>query len=320
MTPIQPIVIKVGGAAGVDSAAVLADIAGLAAAGWPVVLVHGTSAAADALCAAAGVPVRQITSPSGHVSRYTDPQTLELYVAAAAGQMNKGIVAGLQGLGCNAVGLSGVDGRLLVARRKDSVRAVENGRQRIIRDDYTGQIESANGSLLQLLLAAGYTPVIAPLALGMEAERLNVDGDRAAAMLAGSLHASALIILSNVPGLLANYPDESSLIPHIDPAHLGTVEGLAQGRMKKKLLAAREAIAAGVQAVILADSRRPQPVAAALAGAGTVISVEGSRACPEPVEGLKVEGYGLPVEEPALSLTKGSRLQVAGFVSTEISG
>lgn len=268
---MDPIIIKLGGAAGVDVDAVLADIAALVAEGWPLVLVHGTSAAADALAARAGVPVRHITSPSGHVSRYTDPDMLELYVAAAAGQVNKALVARLQGLGCNAAGLSGVDGRLLVARRKDAVRAVENGRQRIIRDDHTGQIESADGGLLRLLLAAGYTPVVAPLALGTAAERLNVDGDRAAAMLAGALDARALIILSNVPGLLASFPDEASLVRHIEPSRLDAAEGLAQGRMKKKLLAAREALARGVPAIILADSRRPNPVRAALAGEGTVI-------------------------------------------------
>ncbi len=268
---MNPVIIKLGGAAGVDAEAVLADVAALAAEGWPVVLVHGTSAAADALAGRAGVPVRHITSPSGHVSRYTDPETLELYVAAAAGQVNKALVARLQGLGCNAAGLSGVDGRLLVARRKDAVRAVENGRQRIIRDDYTGQIESVDGGLLRLLLAAGYTPVVAPLALGTGGERLNVDGDRAAAMLAGALDARALIILSNVPGLLANFPDEASLVRHIEPSRLDAAEGLAQGRMKKKLLAAREALARSVPAVILADSRRPSPVRAALGGEGTAI-------------------------------------------------
>jgi [amino group carrier protein]-L-2-aminoadipate 6-kinase len=111
---------------------------------------------------------------------------LELYVAAAAGESTSRSSPDLQALGCNALGLAGVDGRLLVARRKDAVRAVEGGRQRVIRDDYTGQLESANGELLRLLLAAGYTPVVAPLALGLEGERLNVDGDRAAALLAGA--------------------------------------------------------------------------------------------------------------------------------------
>lgn len=274
---MNPIVIKVGGAAGVDTGAVLRDVAGLVAQGWPVVLVHGTSAAADALAARAGVPVRHITSPSGHVSRYTDPAMLELYVAAAAGQMNKTLVAGLQALGCNALGLAGMDGRLLVARRKDAVRAIEGGRQRVIRDDYTGQLESANGELLRMLLTAGYTPVVAPLALGLEGEALNVDGDRAAALLAGAIGAEALIILSNVPGLLANYPDPNSLVRHIEPARLAAVEGLAEGRMKKKMLAAREALAAGVPGVILGDSRRTNPVADALNGEGTVIG-----ACPAP--------------------------------------
>ncbi len=265
------LVIKVGGGVGVNTEAVCQDVAGLAAAGRRVVLVHGTSAAADALAGKAGIPVRQLTSPSGHVSRYTDPETLEIYVAAAAGQVNKTLVARLQSLGCNAVGLSGVDGRLLVAQRKTAVRAVENGRQRIVRDDYTGQLQEANRGLLALLLEAGYTPVIAPLALGTGGERLNVDGDRAAALVAAALGATMLVILTNVPGLLAAYPDESSLVRYVPASGLDAAEGLAAGRMKKKLLAAREALAGGAATVVLADSRQPEPVQAALAGAGTVI-------------------------------------------------
>ena len=196
---------------------------------------------------------------------------LELYVMAAAGGVNKALVAELQRMGCNAFGLSGVDGRLLLARRKDAVRAIEGGRQRIIRDDFTGQIEAANGALLDILLGSGYTPVVAPLALGLGGERLNVDGDRAAAMIAGALGADALIILSNVPGLLAEYPDESSLVQHVAPEHLHSVEGLAQGRMKKKLVAAKEALERNVPTIVLADSRRAMPVRAALRGEGTVI-------------------------------------------------
>lgn len=296
---MDPIVVKVGGAAGVALEPVIEDLASLVSEGWPAVLVHGTSAAADALAGRMGLPVRHITSPSGHVSRYTDPAMLEVYAAAAAGDVNTAIVADLQRASCNALGLAGVDGRLLVARRKDAVRAVEAGRQRIIRDDFTGQLESANGELLRLLLAAGYTPVVAPLALGLGGERLNVDGDRAAALVAGALGASALVILSNVPGLLADFPDENSLISHIDPAHLPMVEGLAQGRMKKKLLAAREALATGVPTVILADSRRPRPIRAALTGRGTVIGHE-----------LKIENGRLKIS--SLEWQE-SRLQVEGM-------
>src|SRR5260221_3036830 len=178
------IVVKVGGGAGVDLTSVCTAVAVLVQGGQPVVVVHGTSAAADALAAKMGIPARTLQSPSGHISRYTDPEMLEVYTMAAAGQVNKQIVTQLQSLGVNAVGLSGVDGRLMSARRKDAVRAIDpaTGKQRIVRDDYTGKIEHINGQLLRLLLDAGYTPVIAPLALGMECERLNVDGDRAAAM------------------------------------------------------------------------------------------------------------------------------------------
>ncbi|MGE5602932.1 MAG: [LysW]-aminoadipate kinase [Nitrososphaerales archaeon] len=283
---MNPIVIKLGGAAGVSVAPVLADVATLAGQGWPVILVHGTSAAADELAARVGLPVRHITSPSGHVSRYTDPAALDLYVMAAAGGVNKALVAELQRMGCNALGLSGVDGQLLMARRKDAVRAIEGGRQRIIRDDYTGQIEAASGHLLDLLLRAGYTPVIAPLALGLGGERLNVDGDRAAAMIAGAVAADALVILSNVPGLLAEYPDESSLVRHVAAEHLAAVEDLAQGRMKKKLLAAKEALERNVPTVVLADSRRAMPVQAALRGEGTVLG-----------EPLELEGRSLALAD-----------------------
>jgi [amino group carrier protein]-L-2-aminoadipate 6-kinase len=268
---VNTIVIKVGGGAGVDAEAVCQDVATLTAAGHAVVLVHGASAAADALAARAGVPVRHLVSPSGHTSRYTDAETLEVFVAAAVGQVNTTLVAHLQELGCPALGLSGVDGRLLVAHRKGAVRAIENGRQRIVRDDYTGQLEAVNGSLLRLLLGAGYVPVIAPVALGTAGERLNVDGDRVAAQVAASLGAETLIILSNVPGLLAAYPDENSLVRHVPAARLEAAEWLAQGRMKKKMLAAREALAGGVGRIVLADSRRPAPIQAAMAGEGTVI-------------------------------------------------
>lgn len=267
---MELIVVKIGGAAGVDAEAVCADISAITRTGLGVIVVHGTSAAADALAARVGLVVQHLVSPSGHVSRYTNPEMLPIYVAAAAGQANKDLVSRLQRLGCNAIGLSGMDGRLLLAERKAALRVVENGRQRVVRDDYSGRLVSANGRLLRMLLDFGYVPVVAPLALGTGGEPLNVDGDRVAALLAGTLGASALVILSNVPGLLASYPDEHTLVRHVPWDTLGVAELMAQGRMKKKLLAAREAWSAGVQRVILADARVPQPLQAALAGEGTV--------------------------------------------------
>lgn len=268
------IVVKVGGGAGVDLDSVCADVAELVHGGQQVVLVHGTSEAADKLAARLGVPTRTLQSPSGYVSRYTDPETIDIYTMAAVGQVNTSLVTRLQTLGVNAVGLSGLDGKLMGAKRKDAVRAIDptTGKQRIVRDDYTGRVETVNGDLLRLLLTAGYTPVVAPLAIGLECERLNVDGDRAAAMIAGTLHADNLVILTNVPGLMANFPDESSVMRTVPRAEINKALDLAAGRMKKKVLAAQEALEIGVSRVILADSRRSAPIRAALEGEGTVIS------------------------------------------------
>lgn len=268
------LVIKVGGGAGVDVDAVCQDVAALVQEGHRVVLVHGTSAAVDTLAARMGVPARTLQSPSGHVSRYTDPETLEIYTMAAAGKVNKGIVATLQALGVNAIGLSGVDGRLMMAKRKDAVRAIDpaTGRQRIVRDDFTGRVEQVNGTLLSMLLDAGYIPVVAPLAMGEQCEQLNIDGDRAAAQVAGAIRAESLIILTNVPGLLANFPDETSLVRHVPRSGIDRALEMAGGRMKKKVLAAQEAIEAGVGRIILGDSRRASPIRGALQGEGTVIT------------------------------------------------
>jgi acetylglutamate/LysW-gamma-L-alpha-aminoadipate kinase len=189
-----------------------------------------------------------------------------------SGKINTLLVEELQKLGVDAFGLSGVDGRLMVAKRKEAIRIVENGKQRMLRDDYTGKIETVNGDLLMMLLNAGCTPVIAPLAISPEGVALNVDADRAAAMVAGAVKAEQLIILSSVPGLLRQFPDESTLITHIDKEKIEQSLEFAEGRMKKKVLGASEALGLGVAKVVFADGRVDRPVAGALQGVGTVIS------------------------------------------------
>lgn len=265
------IVVKVGGGAGIDYDALCADIAELGKAGRRLVLVHGGSHETNLLAEKLGHPPRFVTSPSGYSSRYTDRETLEIFMMAYAGKMNKLIVERLQRLGVGAVGLSGLDGRVLEGQRKAAIRIVEDGKQKILRDDWTGTIEQVNASLLNLLLDAGYLPVIAPIAASAQGEAVNVDGDRAAAALAEGLGASTLLLLSNVPGLLRSFPDESSLVARIPRGAVEEYAGLAQGRMKKKVLGAIEALAGGVGRVILGDARVPQPISKALAGAGTVI-------------------------------------------------
>jgi acetylglutamate/LysW-gamma-L-alpha-aminoadipate kinase len=201
-------------------------------------------------------------------SRYTDAETLRIFAMSVVGEINTSLVAGLQRRGVNALGLSGVDGRLLLARRKATVRTVTpDGRTVILRDDHTGQIESVDEVLLKMLISVGYTPVVAPLALSHEGERLNVDGDRAAAAIAIALRAEALAIMTNVPGLLTDPGDLASVISHIPAGRLDEYMVYARGRMRKKLLGAQEAIEGGVSRVYIGS----QSLNAVLSGAGTTI-------------------------------------------------
>lgn len=266
------IVVKIGGSQGVNLDAVCNDIAGLIQSGEKVIVVHGGSAETNQISEQLGRPPRFITTASGFTSRYTDRATLEIFAMVTAGKINTLLVERLQKTGVNALGLSGVDGRLMVAERKEAIRIVENGRKLILRDDYTGKIETVNSALLEMLMNAGLTPVIAPLAISTQGDALNVDADRAAAVVAGAVKADQLIILTNVPGLMRSYPDESTLIAALPKNGLEQALSFAEGRMKKKVLGASEALALGVPKVTFSDGRTEQPLLDALAGKGTIIS------------------------------------------------
>jgi len=252
---------------------VCADIVELVQQGERVVLVHGGSHETNVISEKLGHPPRFVTSVSGHSSRYTDRETLEIFAMVVAGRVNKLLVERLQGLGINAVGLSGPDGRLLAGRRKSALKIVENGKRKVLRGEWSGVIQQVNVALLRLLLDHGYTPVIAPLAISHEGEMVNVDGDRAAAAVAAALGAETLVLLSNVPGLLRDFPDEGTLIPLVERGQIEEVlERCAQGRMKRKLIGAIETLRGGVGRVIIADGRLEKPIQRALSGEGTVIA------------------------------------------------
>ncbi|HMN62008.1 MAG TPA: [LysW]-aminoadipate kinase [Anaerolinea sp.] len=266
------IVVKIGGAQGVNLDSICADAAGLIQQGQKIILVHGGSAETNEISTQLGHPPRFVTNETGFTSRYTNRATLEIFAMVTAGKINTLIVERLQQAGVNAFGLTGLDGRLMLAQRKEAIRIVENGRKLVLRDDYTGKIEQVNAGLLNLLVENGYTPVVAPLALSTRGEALNVDADRAAAVVAGAAQAEELIILTNVPGLMRSFPDESTLIAHLPKNGLEQAISFAEGRMKKKVLGASEAFNLGVPKVIFADGRTEHPLLDALAGKGTLIS------------------------------------------------
>ncbi len=281
MTNIENLlVVKIGGGEGLDVDRCIRDLATIAAT-RPLVVVHGVSAAMNALCAERGIEVRTITSPTGHSSRYTDPQTREVYVEAA-NNVNADLVARFNALGVNAVGLTN-DQAVLQGERKTAIRALVDGRIRMIRDDYSGTIQGVEVSPLSAILSEHGAPQLSPLSDPLYVQRtpvippysaspdglLNVDGDRASAAIAAALGAAELVILSNVRGLYRSFPDESTFVAHVDRRDLERASEWAQGRMKRKVLGAQEALTGGVRRVIIADGRTDNPVTQALAGNGT---------------------------------------------------
>ena len=265
------IILKIGGSEGIDYDLIADDVAALVQERQPLIVIHGGSSLTNKVSEQLGHPPEFVTSVSGFTSRRTDRRTLEIFEMVYCGQMNKGLVEKLQIRGVNAVGLSGLDGRIWEGPRKGAIKVIQNGRRRVIRDDYTGKVEKVNKALLQTLLNTGVLPVLTPPAASYDGEAINVDGDRAAAATAAAFQAEALIILSNVPGLLEKFPDEASLIRHIPAAKIDQFMSVAEDRMKKKVMGAQEALAEGIGRIVFADGRVEQPVRKAMAGEGTVI-------------------------------------------------
>jgi acetylglutamate/LysW-gamma-L-alpha-aminoadipate kinase len=266
------LVVKVGGSKGISLDAVCHDVSSLVKTGERLILVHGASHETNVLSSALDKPPRFVTSVSGVESRYTDRETLEIFTMAYVGKMNKLYIERLQQLGVNAVGLCGADGRSMEGERKAAIKVIENGKRKVLRNDFTGRVERINTELLSLLLDHGYTPVLCPPAISYDSEIINVDGDRAAAVLATALRADTLVILSNVPGLLRDLENPDSLIARIDKARVKSFMDIAQGRMKKKIMGALEALEQGVGRVVLGDARLDNPIQQALQGRGTVIA------------------------------------------------
>lgn len=265
------LVVKIGGSAGTTHDAAVADLARMIRGGRRVVLVHGGSGETNILSERLGKPPRFVTSASGIESRYTDRETLEIFEMAYCGKGNKAIVEAFQKQGVNAVGLSGLDGRIFEGKRKEAITILEGGKRKVLRGDYTGKVERVNAGLVTLLLDHGYLPVLCPPASSYEGEAINVDGDTAAAQLAAAVKAEELVLLSNVPGLLRDLDDANSLVARIPAKAIDDFMPLAQGRMKRKLMAAAIALRSGVKRVILASANIEKPVTSALAGHGTVI-------------------------------------------------
>jgi len=227
-----------------------------------VVLVHGGGKEVTKVSKELGKEPKFVVSPGGIKSRYTDKETAEIFTMVMSGKINKTIVCMLQKNGINAIGLSGIDGKIIQAERKKKLLIVnEKGRKQAIDGGYTGKITNVNAALLKSLLELGYTPVISPIALSEEFDFLNVDGDRAAAYVAGKIQSDKVLFLTNVDGLLMDEKLVNSLTLEEAKAIIPKI-GFG---MEKKILAATEALDMGVKEALIANGQRENPISAAIA-------------------------------------------------------
>jgi acetylglutamate kinase len=251
----RPVVVKLGGSVG-PGETVLQEVAGLQAIGVQPLLVHGGGSLITSWLARIGKETRFVEG-----LRHTDAETLDVARMVLIGLVNSELVAQLGGLGARAWGLSGADGRLLLASVRDE------------RLGYVGEVEQVNAGLLRLLFAEGYVPVIAPIAVSAAGQCLNVNADTVAGVVAGAIGAEELVFLTDVPGIqdAAGAP-----LARLAPAECAALAaaGVIHGGMLPKVDACRRAAEAGATSQIV-DGRQPYALLRALcapASGGTVIA------------------------------------------------
>ena len=255
------IVVKIGGSVvdGLHSSA-LSDIKRLVKK-ERLVLVHGGGKEVTNIATKLGKEQKFIISPSGVKSRYTDKETAEIYTMVMSGKINKAIVGMLLRQDIKAAGITGIDGGLLKAERKKKLLIInEKGRKMAIDGGYTGKIYAVDPSLLDTLLDNEYVPVVSPIALSEEFDFLNVDGDRAAAYVAGGVKANKVMFITNVSGLML----DGKLVTNMTLEQAKVALPKIGYGMEKKIIACTEAVEMGVKEAIIASGQVENPVSSAI--------------------------------------------------------
>ena len=256
------VVIKYGGNAMVNEQLkqqVMEDIVLLWLIGVKVVLVHGGGPEISELMTKLDKKPEFIDG-----LRVTDKETVDIVQMVLAGKVNKTLVNLLEMKGGKAIGLSGMDGRLIEAEVKDE------------RLGFVGKVTKIHIKPVLDLLEKGYIPVISTIGCDKKGNTYNINGDTAAAYIAGSLNAERLIMMTDISGILRDKDDDSSLIPEVTVTEARALynEGLISGGMIPKVDCCIEAIEQGVKNVVIMDGRVPHSILMELLtneGAGTWI-------------------------------------------------
>ena len=259
----KTVVVKYGGNAMVNEELkmqVMEDIVLLWLIGVKVVLVHGGGPEISDLMNRLGKKAEFVNG-----LRVTDKETVDIVQMVLAGKVNKTLVNLLEMKGGKAMGISGMDGRLIESKVKDE------------RLGYVGEITKIHIQPVTDLLEKGYIPVISTVGCDKQGNTYNINGDTAAAHIAGALNAARLIMMTDIAGVLRDKDDPSSLIPEITVADAKELQksGVISGGMIPKVECCVEAIQKGVQNVIIMDGRVPHSILMELLtdeGAGTMVT------------------------------------------------
>ena len=242
------VVVKYGGNAMVSEElkqAVMGDIVLLSLIGVKVVLIHGGGPEISDL-------LKRVGKKSEFVDglRVTDKETAEIVQMVLAGKINKDLVSLITNIGGKAIGLSGMDCRMLEAKQYDE------------RLGFVGEIVNVNAQPILDLLEKGYIPVISTVGTDREGNTYNINADTAAARIAGTLKAESFISLTDTYGLLRDVNDPSSLISVVPVSEAPQLirEGVIQGGMIPKVECCIEAIRRGVKKVFIIDGRVPHSI------------------------------------------------------------
>ena len=257
------VVVKYGGNAMINAMLkhqVMEDIVLLSLIGVKTVLVHGGGPEISETMQRLGKKAEFVDG-----LRVTDQETVDIVQMVLAGKINKTLVNLLQMNGGKAMGISGMDGRLIEARIKDE------------RLGYVGDVVHVNIEPVTDLLEKGYIPVISTIGCDRDGNTYNINGDTAAAHIAGALGAERLIMLTDIAGILRDRNDPASLIPAItiDEARQLRADGVISGGMIPKVECCIDAIHRGVKNAIIMDGRIPHSILMEILtdeGAGTMVS------------------------------------------------
>ena len=260
-------IVKVGGGEAVNLTGVADDLASIDA---PCIVVLGANAVRDGLAERLGAPTRTVTSISGYTSVFSDETALDVIMMAYSGLRSKRFVELCQRRGVDAVGLSGIDARVVAGERNRGIRVREGGKT-LIRRDFSGKPRSVNAALLRTLLDGGYTPVLTIPIADEKGFAINSENDDIVNVLQAALGAERIVQLIEAPGFLDDPGDPESVVTVMSRSELERREAQVEGRMKRKMLALRRLFDAGAAEVVIGDGRLEHPVRAALDGAGTVI-------------------------------------------------